>query len=106
MDAARQLTQLLDRHGELRVRAVQELLGGIRIGAEPGVRKVQGDGHRDEALLSAVVEVALDPPPLFVGRGAESGAGRSQLSPCLLVRQRKGDELREGAESLLGTWRE
>ena len=44
-----------------------------------GSREPEREGERDEPLLSAVVEVALDPPPLGVGRGDDPGARRPHL---------------------------
>ena len=66
---------------------VDELLGVVRVLADPALdqRELQGEGH--QPLLGAVVQVALDPAPLGVARGDDALAGRLQLGqPGLRLR--------------------
>ena len=65
MDAARELAQLGERHREL----LADLVDGARepAVAEPRLEHPQVQRERDELLLGAVVEVALDPPARVVG---------------------------------------
>ncbi len=42
--------------------------------------ELQADAQRDEALLAPVVQVALDPAALLVGRGQDACARRAQLA--------------------------
>ena len=72
IDPVRELAQLLERgvdlHGELgedRVRALG--IGGGELAGNLDV-----DGETEQVLLSAVVQVALDPPPFGVGRGDDA----------------------------------
>ena len=64
MDAARELAQLLERQCELGARAVEDLRGVARIRRELRLREAQRQRQRDESLLRAVVEVALQPASL------------------------------------------
>ena len=76
MDAARQVAQLLQREVRLLARLAHQL-GGSRVavvGALLGHAQVQRE--RDEPLLRAVVQVALDPPPLGVRRGDDRASAR------------------------------
>jgi hypothetical protein len=65
MDAVGQVAQLAQRGGELLARRRQEPRG-LGAGLEPGAERAELERQRDEPLLSAVVEVALQPPPLAV----------------------------------------
>ena len=78
MDAARELAQLLDRELRLLARLRDELRGAVGIAGDPRLGEPERDGHRDEPLLRAVVEVALDPPPLGVGGGDDALARVAQ----------------------------
>ena len=82
MDAAGELAQLPDRDLDLcrgLVRRRDRL--GVRAAfpAEPGPQQAQRQRQRDEALLGAVVEVALQPAPLGVGRLEDPRPGASKL---------------------------
>src|SRR6478735_8362605 len=57
---AGELAQLLHRQGELVPRAGDELLRSVGAAVELGLQHAQLDRKRDEALLRAVVEVALE----------------------------------------------
>jgi hypothetical protein len=74
MDAAGQVAQLLQREAGLLPRLAHELgcLGIARGRALLGHAQVERQG--DEALLRAIVEVALDPPALRVRRLDDAGA--------------------------------
>ena len=82
MDAAGELAQLREPGGELDERVVEQRR---RAGARLRVlaREVEHDRERDEALLGAVVQVALEPPARRVTRRHEPRARRLQLvDPC------------------------
>ncbi len=64
MDAARELAQLLERTLQLGRRGLEEPGRGGRIGVELAPRHAELQRERDEPLLSAVVQVALQPAPL------------------------------------------
>ena len=102
MDSARDLAQLLEGVPELVARVGQHLEDVARPAVlEPCLREPERDGDRDEALLSSVVEIALEPPSLLVARGDEARPGGCELSTRLLVRERERHQARERAESLL-----
>ena len=76
VDPAGELAQLGDRLLDLVLCARQH----VRVGrVTTGSREPEREGERDEPLLSAVVEVALDSPPLGIGRGDEPDARRPHL---------------------------
>ena len=66
MEAARELPQLPERLGELVACARDHRLGRRRVAADVGLDQPELHGQRDQPLLSAVVQVALEPPPLGV----------------------------------------
>ncbi len=68
MDAACELPQLLDRELRLLLRLGDQLRGVLRVVGELRLGEAERDAHRDEPLLRAVVQIALDPAPLGVGR--------------------------------------
>ena len=53
-----------------------------RVGVEQLAGQPELDGHRDEVLLGAVVEVALDPAAALVGGGDDAGPGGDELACC------------------------
>ena len=79
MDAARQLAQLLDGELGLLARLRDELRGRVRIAVDPRLGEPERDGHGDEPLLRAVVQIALDPAPLGVGGGDDPLARGAQI---------------------------
>ena len=101
MDAAGQLAQLVEALGELLLRCGQELARGGRVLLEHRAGHAQVQRDRDEALLRAVVEVALQPPALGVARLDDAGARGGQLLVGVRVGQRLRDELGEVAQPLL-----
>src|SRR4051794_29253540 len=72
MNPARELPKLLERDRQLARCAAEQFLCRGRVGSELGLDEAQADGQRDEALLGAVVQVALEAPPRFVARRDES----------------------------------
>ena len=66
VDAARQLPELLERVGQLVARGRRELLRLGGIAPDVGAEHPQLERERDEPLLGAVVQVALEPAPLGV----------------------------------------
>ena len=75
MDAAGELAQVLDRALDPD-RRVLEYVVDVRVDAlrEPPPLAGELDAERDELLLQAVVEIAFDAAPLFVGRRDDAGA--------------------------------
>ena len=72
----------------------------------PSGGQLQLQRERDEPLLGAVVQVALDAPPRRVGRLHDADAGLGQLAPRLGVGDRLADQLRERAQPQLRARRE
>ena len=68
MQAAGQLLHLLERRRGLHVRLADQRGGVLRGAVELALREPQQVGECEQALLRAVVQVALDPAPLLVGR--------------------------------------
>ena len=101
MDAARQLAQLVEPAGEVGLGGLQQLPGGLRVALEPRGHHAQLERDRDEALLRAVVQVALEPLPLGVADLDEPRARGGELLVGVGVGQRLGDEVREVAQPLL-----
>ena len=79
MDAVGELAQLLDRQLGLDARLGDQLRRARRIALEPRLGEAQRQGHADQALLGAVVQIALDAPPLLVGRGDDPLPGVAQV---------------------------
>jgi hypothetical protein len=59
-----------------------------------------------EALLSAVVEIALDPPPGLIGGSNDPGARSGQGAAALGVGDSRCHELRERGEARLDARRQ
>ena len=78
------------------VAEVVPLRGKVRL------RRAHRQAERDEPLLRAVVEVALDPPARLVRCGDDASARRRELGLAFRVRDRGRDELGELLQSLLG----
>ena len=66
VDAARELAQLPERLGELVAGGRDQRLGRRRVAADVGLDQPELQGEGDQPLLGAVVQVALEPPPLGV----------------------------------------
>src|SRR6185437_3182965 len=79
MNAARELAQLLQGVGELLARGADDLRGPRGIGVDPREREPERQGERDEALLSAVVQVPLEPSPRLVGGDDDARTRRTEL---------------------------
>ena len=106
VDAAGQLAQLLERLREVRVGAPEQL-GRLRVAVgDLPPDQAQGERERDEPLLRAVVQVALEPAPLVVARRDDARARCRQLLARLGVGQRERDELGEVGDPLLGSRRQ
>jgi hypothetical protein len=80
MDAAGQLAQLSQRQSQLG-RCLVERHGDLLLRARPDLRAGDAEGQREvhEALLGAVVEVALDAAALGVAERSGAGAGGANL---------------------------
>jgi hypothetical protein len=61
-------------------------LGQLR--GHGGLDQAQLEAERDQSLLGAVVQVALDPAPGVVGGGDDPGPGRGELGAAVGVRDR------------------
>src|SRR3954447_9803120 len=64
MDAARELAQLLQRALQLAARCVEEPRRRGRVAVELALREAELERQRDQPLLRAVVEIALEPAAL------------------------------------------
>jgi hypothetical protein len=93
VDAAGQLAQLGGGLRELLAEAVEERAGRLRVLGQPRAGHAHVERERDEPLLRAVVQVALDLAPRVVGglddaraRGLELlGADGLDLAPAQRV---------------------
>jgi hypothetical protein len=74
MDTAGEVSELLDRDLNLFGCVSEQALDLGVLSTVPALRALQLEGQRDEALLGAVVEIALEPPALFVACGHDPGA--------------------------------
>ena len=68
--------------------------------------RTQRQRQRDEALLGAVVQVALDAPAALIRCGDNPRARGHQLSPALRIRHRCRDQVGELRHPLLGVRRQ
>ena len=112
MDAARQLAQLLQGAGQLVARGVEHgARGAVRVRLQAALGQPELQRERDQALLGAVVQVALQAPALehrdlddprarglqLVEAGAQLG-----LQALVLQRQRGGGGDRAHEPGLVG----
>jgi hypothetical protein len=86
------------------VREVRALLP--QLGRHGLLRGAHLERERDELLLHAVVEVALDPPSCRVGRGEDPRPRGVELGPALGVRDGGRHELGEPGKAFLGVGRQ
>jgi hypothetical protein len=79
VDAPCQLAQLLD--GELGLLpCLRHQLDRARgIALDPRLGESEGEGHGNQPLLGAVVEIALDAPALFIGGGEDALPGVAEV---------------------------
>ncbi len=93
MQPARDLLEVLEHSRQPAAdvpQAARQLVAGSDRGRHP-----QLQSERDEALLRPVVQVALDPPALPVGRRDDARARGGELGAALGVGDGGGDELGE-----------
>ena len=102
VDAARQLAQLVERARELGLRLDEQAEDVVGAALERALGEPQLQRERDEALLGAVVEVALQPAALGVAGLDDARARGGQLVVRIGVRERLRDEVGEVAQALLG----
>ena len=75
MEAAGELSQLLEAGIEFTARLLQQRGSCRWIGLEPSLREPEEQRRRHEPLLGAIVEVALESPTLLVARADDPRAG-------------------------------
>src|SRR6059058_3089953 len=80
MDPAGQLAQLVEREPELLLRPFDELQRAPVLLRKAVAGEAQREGERNEPLLGAVVEVALEAPPFLVLRPEEPHAGGAEVA--------------------------
>ena len=80
VDAVRERPQLLERLVHLVLELAQALDAALGIAPDDLLGQLELDPQRDEPLLGAVVQVALDPAPLVLGAGRDAGARELQLA--------------------------
>jgi hypothetical protein len=97
VDAAGQLAQLREPAGELVLGLGENLTRGRRVALEPRGDHVQLKGHGDEPLLSAVVQVALEPHAFGVADLDEPRPRCGQLLVGVGIGQSLRDEVGEVA---------
>ena len=102
MNAAGDLPQLVEHARQLLDDARQRALELAELRGHPCLRRAQLQPERDEPLLGAVVQIALDPPPRLIGGGDDPRPRGHQLGAGLGVRDGRGDELREARETRFG----
>ena len=107
VDAEGQGLQGVERVIDLIAKRAQHLSAARRVLPQRRLRQAELDGKRDQVLLRAVMDVALQPPALFVLRGDDPLAGRTQrgglLSDELQARLQVGGQpdVREHQRGLL-----
>src|SRR5205823_13484170 len=79
VDPARELAQLGEGERQLLVGAREQLQRLVVARGRALAGKAERERQRDEALLRAVVEIALEPPPLCVLRLDEPDARGTEL---------------------------
>src|SRR4051812_801417 len=87
VDSLRELAQLAERLLQLRLGLLQQALGTSRVAREQRADEPETQRERDEALLGAVVQVALDLPARLVrglGESRARGADRPDVRTLLL----------------------
>ena len=107
MDAARERAQLLERAHDLGVGLVEELLDALASSPSAAARELERQPDPEQPLLGAVVEVALEPPPLGVprlddarARGAHLGQLGAQLRLQARVLERQARRRRDRLHQL------
>ena len=105
MDALRKLTQLGDRARQLGPRFLKQPRCLGRGFVDSVLGQLQAHGQRRQALLGAVVEVALQPAPLVVGKLHQASARFDEAPRVLLTlghngRQAEGRKGRHRDEQL------
>src|SRR5580765_1237320 len=98
MDALRERRRLGDRLPDVTRHLLEEILRLCRVRLERLRRELQPDGERDEVLLDALVEGALDTAAVGIGSEDEASAGCVHLGSCPSSRDR-----RQGAASQMST---
>ena len=84
MDAARERAELLECAADLGVRLGEELVDGAVPVGDSAAGELEREPDPEQALLGAVVEVALEPPPLGVS-GLDDGQRAQRVAvrdPC------------------------
>src|SRR2546422_7035539 len=106
MDAARDLSELVERSTELlgneRLLA-PELAGRLR---RHPLGRACLQRERDEALLNPVMEVALELASGLVSRRDDTSPGCAELVTCLRIRDRRRDQVCEVGDSPLDSVRQ
>ena len=97
MQPARDLAQLLQRGVELARGLLQQVGRGLGVRGQPRPRQAQLEHDGDEALLGAVVQVALQPAPLLVAGLDQARARRDQIGARLGAGDGQRRELAERA---------
>ena len=79
MDPAGELAQLVERRAQLGVGLAEQLGGAVGLGAERGSRELQREPEREQPLLGAVMQIALEPAALLVSGGDDPRARGAQF---------------------------
>ena len=99
MEPGREKAKLGQRLARVALRGREQLAD--RVVGHLAPRDADREHERDEPLLRAVVQVALEPAPLLVGGGDETRARDHQLLARLGARDGEREQRREGREPVL-----
>ena len=102
MEPACELAQLLEPGVELAGGVLEQLGRLLPVLVELRLGDTEQQRRRDEPLLGAVVQVALEPPALLVAGPDDAGARRLQVLAGLRARDGERDEVAERGEPELG----
>jgi len=102
VDAAGDLAQLVDHPVELVGDPADLHLEIGDVGRLGGLDQAQLEAQRDQSLLDAVMQIALNPAPGLVVVGGDPGPGRGELGAAVGVGDRGADELSEIGHALFG----
>jgi hypothetical protein len=74
----------------------------VQLGRHHALGKAELEAERDQALLGAVVQVPLDPPPGLIRGRDDSRPGGGQLGPALRIPDGGRDQLRKVRHAVSG----
>src|SRR5512132_1719374 len=106
MKPARELAHVVEHGFDLATDPRQTGMRILLLRGNAGVHGLHVEAERDEPLLRAVMEVALDSPPSLVAGRDDSCARGDQLRTGGRIRDSRRYQLREACDPLLGASRQ